>query len=225
MTQSDFINFTTLRKEKQKGSDEALLQFYDAMMNDFQTFPSIREKVRARHIFQLEMNLEQQEEIERNWRNHFDHWFIFDYVNVIGTTLFQQYTKKKIVAVKEYERHMLGLLLALLFQPYEYVENLSEQEIIVQSIDSGVKKNVLLPGKDNTLFQRGELLWMRIAKSAFHCVSIGPMMTVPTSKKELILYSLQKRQQQFFRKHPKATIHSYYKASVLLHLKMLKHYK
>jgi hypothetical protein len=111
---NDIIDIVKLKEKKQqhvnKTVDELLHEFFYLLQRN----TNIREKVRAKHFFCKGANLELVQLEHEPYLSHFQYWFAFDYVNIQGKTMYQQYLHTEL---KDRHYRVGALLLAYIIEP------------------------------------------------------------------------------------------------------------
>ncbi|SDH31068.1 hypothetical protein SAMN05192534_1047 [Alteribacillus persepolensis] len=115
-------DFNEYRKRKQQQMDREL----DTLLRTFQQWlvyhTNLREKVRAKHLFSEKTGCSLERIEQQPWHHYFTDWFMFDYITIIGTRLFDMFIKEQMKDLTRAQVQLSGVILTAALEPYTFVQ-------------------------------------------------------------------------------------------------------
>ncbi|TMW71758.1 hypothetical protein [Alteribacter natronophilus] len=184
------VDFNEMKKKKQVKTEEALNEVYSLFFSFIDRKANLREKVRAKKLFAHKVNWPADQEFDSWVQLHFEHWFAFDYVTVIGSRMFdlfvREYKEKLSIPMLELCGHlMLMSLEPVLIEKWE-----AEDGITVKRLATG-RRTVVHPFLSPFPAEEGDLVFMRILPAGFQEFAAGPFFTVSREDRDRIMTQLE----------------------------------
>ncbi|WP_088032985.1 hypothetical protein [Evansella clarkii] len=189
---SFIIDFETVKQQKQKYMENALMDLYEKLFTYIDKEANIREKVRAKQIFSHKTGIPAEYILEQDTALHFEHWFAFDYITVAGSRMFDLFVREKQEELTKPMLDLSGFMMLMALEPV-HVKAVEDDNITF----SGVLENFVeereavffLKGSFN--IQEGDTVFLRIVRAGFKNFIIGPPFSVDDGKATEILTEIR----------------------------------
>ncbi|WP_158736554.1 hypothetical protein [Alteribacillus sp. YIM 98480] len=136
-------DFKEYRKSKQQRADRDLKDLLHSYDEWLAYHTNLREKVRAKHLFSKKTGCPLEQIESRPWKKYFEDWFVFDYITVIGTRLFDMYIKERADQLSSAKVQLSGLMLTASLEPYHLVKK-EQSELTAKSWLKDEKKKLTI---------------------------------------------------------------------------------
>ncbi|MBU8905224.1 hypothetical protein [Desertibacillus haloalkaliphilus] len=184
MKNEPIVDFRQLRIEKQLEADRQLFSLYESFFSYLQKNTNLREKVRAKHLFHHMVGLQPDQVSDDFWTVHFEHWFAFDYRTVVGSRMFDMFIREQRQHLSKGMLQQSGLLFMMALEPYMVKRVDSHKELLIadpfQANAEAFKVKSMLFSFDDV--KVGDVLLLRLVRSGFDDVMVGPYAKVPSDK-------------------------------------------
>ncbi len=170
------VDFNKLRSEKQSKSEQALMDVYDLFFTYIENNANLREKVRAKHLFKHKTQQPKEQAFDKLMNLHFEHWFAFDYVTVIGSRMFDLFIRDQKEAFTKPMLDLCGHLMLMTLEPVKIMKY-DHTKIEVKRLMTG-EIDYVYPFLFSPVVETGNVAFMRIAPVGFKQKVIGPVFTV-----------------------------------------------
>ncbi|MDG5787038.1 hypothetical protein QA612_05995 [Evansella sp. AB-P1] len=187
---SSVINFQKLKEEKQYEIEKSFFQLYESLFSYIEEEANIREKVRAKQLFSHHLNLSNHDIYDKTVAGHFEHWFAFDYVTVIGSRMIDLFIRKK---YEDFTKPMLdlsGFMLLSYLEPIHILDK-NEKKVKFNRLfeQSTVEGETFLFSHQ---FNPGDLAFVRTMNIGFKVMIIGPSFIINKSMEKEIKNHIEK---------------------------------
>ncbi|WP_026690698.1 hypothetical protein [Alteribacter aurantiacus] len=172
---SFIVDFEQMKKKKQTIYEQALMDVYGLLFSYVEKHANLREKVRAKHLFTHKAGLSNTQ-LDKTYQLHFEHWFVFDYVTVIGSRVFDMFVRESKNDLTKPMLDLCGHLMLMTLEPVK-VNKVSGESITVERLITGVEQEVqcFLISPNVT---EGDYGFMRLAPVGFSTKIIGPGFSI-----------------------------------------------
>ncbi|MBM7585015.1 hypothetical protein JOC86_001552 [Bacillus pakistanensis] len=135
MSDQEFlIDLDAYRKKKLQLAIAQGMNLYNESLEFLNREVNIREKVRAKMLFQEKFHIAVDKELtSTKIKDTFQHWLLFDYKTIKGQSIFYQFLHLKASEASEPTRLLGALFLTAPWQPVKLID-LSEEYLVVRSL-------------------------------------------------------------------------------------------
>ncbi|UTR11424.1 hypothetical protein MM300_03580 [Evansella sp. LMS18] len=179
---SFIIDFETVKEQKQKHMENALMELYEKLFTYIDKEANIREKVRAKQIFSHKTGIPAEYILEHNTALHFEHWFAFDYITVTGSRMFDLFVREKQEELTKPMLDLSGFMMLMALEPV-HIKAVEDDEIIFSGAldSSGGEREAVFFLKSSFSIKEGDTVFLRIVRAGFKNFIIGPPFAVADS--------------------------------------------
>lgn len=204
---SFLIDLEKVKLEKQLQTEKALEQLIGSFISYIDNEVNIREMVRAKQIFSHKTSISKVLLNEKSIKHHFNFWFGFDYITVIGSRLFDIFIRERKEMLSKPMLDLSGFLMLMYLQPVIIIgwkDNCLQYKSYFSS-ENRVEEGYWYPQTKLKLVQ-GKLTFIRVIQAGGKKAIIGPPIIVDETWRyevELQLDDLKKYNQSRHRKYLK----------------------
>ncbi|RKD68753.1 hypothetical protein ATL39_3215 [Sinobaca qinghaiensis] len=108
---NDIPDFQAYKKQQQAEADEALISLLSRFSEWVEAHTNLREKVRAKHLFEEWTGCPTAELEQGEWNINFLDWMKYDYKSVAGSRLFDQFIKAEAASLSSTQRQLAALIM------------------------------------------------------------------------------------------------------------------
>jgi hypothetical protein len=209
------LDFQHAFQKKQKESIEAVHVLFESFLEERDT-TNIREKVRAKHAFCSLASIPQDRLLTSEWEQLFLDWLGFDYLNIYGITIFQQFLRKQGGAFPEQTLILCGLLMATVLEPVAVKEKHSDKEITCFSVFKGITKRLCSKERSFHSVKNNDVLLIRKIDIYNQSILIGNPHILSNAK--VVIEKMKNDYRQYSRDNKSVTWRSFLKRSVVKYL-------
>lgn len=171
------IDFPQLKQKKQFELTHLLSDLYDGLFDYIEREANLREKVRAKEIYRHKTGLGRTNVLTEDEETHFNHWFAFDYVTVIGSRMFDLYIREKQEDMDPKTLEIAGMMMLMHLEPY-YVKGTVQNKLVVSPLFDPYTQIPVEPLQATELPEQNEFVFARTLKLGFDRKLIGPTFTI-----------------------------------------------
>lgn len=190
------IDFQKVKEERQQYMDHSFLELYESFFDYIEKEANIREKVRAKQIFLHKTNLPKESLQEKTIAPHFEHWFAFDYVTVIGSRLFDIFIREKKGLLSKSMLDISGFMMLMYLEPVRIVHG--DKRLITYKKLAG-PPDLTFEGESFLFSQtmiEGELAFVRTINVGYREKFIGPPIVIEKPKEGEVMNRLNEVMKQ-----------------------------
>jgi hypothetical protein len=202
MKHSDLIDMKMLREQKQQVNDEMIEALYNQYFFYLERHMNIREKVRAKHIFCNIAGIEPAQLLLDRWKEHFEHWFAFDYRNIQGKSMFDRFLRESNLKLTEPMLKVSALFLMTTLEPVIVTKCCTNNLLEVNNIFISQSEQVNSMKASFHDVHNGDLLFMRKVKSGFRMMMIGPYLKIDKQKISPVIKKIETDFETFQQEFP-----------------------
>ncbi|ADU31523.1 hypothetical protein [Evansella cellulosilytica] len=210
---SVLVDFQEVKADKQSRLIHAFIELYSALFSYIEQEANIREKVRAKALFskQTEITFESITK-NKSVAPHFEHWFAFDYITIIGSRIFDLYLREQKHTLTKEMLEISSFMLLMYLHP---VKLISKNDKSLQYIDIFQGNKI---DAETFLFElraeEGDIIFLRCLQVGFQKMIIGPSFIIDKQWKEVVmneLMTINDLEEGAIRKYLKENGMKYYK--------------
>ncbi|RNA70382.1 hypothetical protein [Alteribacter keqinensis] len=176
---SFIVDFNELKKEKQRKSDQALMDVYGLLFTYVEKQANLREKIRAKHLFSHKIDFPRNQAFDQSLQLHFEHWFVFDYVTVIGSRIFDLFVRDYKNELSKPMLDLCGHLMLMTLEPVKVLKETRERLTVERKLTGDIEEveSFLITAE----VSKGDFAFMRIVPAGFSHKIIGPVFIIDDS--------------------------------------------
>lgn len=188
---SFLINFSKVKREKQKVYIQDAEDLYEWVFHYLQTEMNLREKVRAKTMFRKVCGYSRDHSLSKEEELHFEHWLLFDYITVIGSRPFDLFVRSRQTEMSKYMMETAGLFMLMHLAPYRVLQSNGKEHLIAPFQEE--RENAVRSLGPAQQLESGSLIMARIATVGFEKMMVGPCFTISADREEEVAAELRKQ--------------------------------
>ncbi|WP_096189769.1 hypothetical protein [Evansella halocellulosilytica] len=192
------VDFQKMKEKKQSDAENTLLDLYESLFQYIEKEANLREKVRAKHIFAHKVGIPKGEPMASDIHMHFEHWFAFDYITVVGSRMFDLFIRDKKETMSKKMLELSSFLLLMTFEPVRLQETeknyVNYKSIITKENKQATPFIFPIEGKYD------DIVLIRTVQTGFKQMMIGPTIPLNDHGAALITKKLENHQNSVIHK-------------------------
>lgn len=186
---SFLINFSDVKRKKQKIYKQDAEDLYEWIFHFLQTEINLREKVRAKAMFRDLCGFSKEYELTQRETLHFEHWLLFDYITIIGSRPFDLFVRAHQSEMSKNMVETAGLFMLMHLAPYRILETDGTDHLMSPFQEE--KEYAVTSLSASQQVQKGSLVFARIAAVGFEKMAVGPFIIIPPEREQEALKLLR----------------------------------
>ena len=188
--ESFLIDFQQVKDKKQNHIERSLTELYELFFSYMEHEANIREKVRAKQLFAHKTKVPGELVLEQPNTLHFEHWFAFDYVTVIGSRMFDLFIREKKGELTKTMLDLSGFMMLMSLEPVR-VKEVYDNSVIIESLYTGEIREanffIIIPE-----LKKGEFSFVRTLRAGFKEMVFGPAFSIDAKNEGKVISELEK---------------------------------
>ncbi|MBU9713722.1 hypothetical protein [Evansella tamaricis] len=187
------VDFQQIKQNKQQVMEQSLSELYSMFFDYMEQKVNIREKIRAKQIF-FHKTKNSREQFSNVIAPHFEHWFAFDYVTVIGSRMFDIFIREKKGTLSKSMLDLSGFMMLMALEPVKILEvngKIIKYEKVFNKCKETASCYLFLPE-----VKKQDLVFIRILTVGTEKKIIGPIFAIDPPRCNLIIEQINKVNEQ-----------------------------
>ncbi|MBU9721088.1 MULTISPECIES: hypothetical protein [Bacillaceae] len=180
------IDFEKVKQEKQAHIERSLFDLYTHFFEYMEQHTNIREKVRAKKLFSHKTKIDILDiETDNVIGAHFEHWFAFDYITVVGSRMFDLFVREKKGDLTKSMLDLSGFFMLMSLEPVQ-IDEVTGSTVVYNSYFSSTSDTAkfFLFSPEVTA---GDLVFMRVLNVGSVKKVIGPAFSIMKQRESEVL--------------------------------------